>query len=38
MADNGELDTLPVASGCEPKVDIEEGDILVAEVKTLGVL
>lgn len=33
-ADNGELDTLPVASDCEPETDIEEGTVLVCEVPT----
>lgn len=32
-ADNGELDTLPVASDCEPETDIEDCAILVCEVR-----
>lgn len=31
-ADNGELDTLPVASDCEPETDIEDSAVLVCEV------
>lgn len=30
--DNGELDTLPVASDCEPETDIEDSAVLVCEV------
>lgn len=31
-ADNGELDTLPVASDCEPETDIEDSAVPVCEV------
>lgn len=31
-ADNGELDTLTVASDCEPETDIEDCVVLVCEV------
>lgn len=36
-ADNGELDTLPVASDYEPETDIEDSVVLVCEVPILEV-
>lgn len=38
LADNGALDKLPVASGCEPDTDIEDGALLVCEVAILEVM
>ena len=37
-ADNGELDTLTVESGCEPETNVEDGAILVPEVRILEVM
>jgi hypothetical protein len=37
-ADNGELDTLTVESGCEPEADVEDAAILVPEVRIFKVI
>ena len=37
-ADNGELDRLTVESGCEPEAYVEDGAILVPEVRIFKVI